>query len=49
LLIVLLKAHKKSVYGDTSRNINIDLNNCSIEQLERIAAGEDPVKVMASP
>lgn len=49
LLIFLLKAHKRDVYGDTSRNVNIDLNNCSIEQLERIAAGEDPVKVLATP
>jgi len=29
-------------------NLNVDLASLSDEQLERIAAGEDPVKVLAS-
>ena len=48
LMIFLLKAHKPELYRETSRNYNLDLSSCTVDQLERIAAGEDPVKVLAS-
>lgn len=50
LLIFLLKAHKPGMYRDhvTSTNFNVDLKDLTDEQLERIAAGEDPLKVVRS-
>ncbi len=50
LLIFLLKAAQPEKYRETTRteNLNIDLSQLSEEQLARIAAGEDPLKVVGS-
>lgn len=48
LLIFLMKAHRPDMYRDNSRvtNLNIDVSQLSDAALERIASGEDPIKVI---
>lgn len=41
-------AKHKGLLSETVRNINIDIGDLTNEQLERIAAGEDPIAVAAS-
>jgi hypothetical protein len=37
------------VKGIAAQNLNLDLSNLTNEQLERIANGEDPIRVLATP
>lgn len=50
LVIFLLKAHKPDVYRErfesTTMAVNIDWNQLTDEQLQRIAAGEKPTRVL---
>lgn len=51
LLIFLLKAHKPALYREryeqTTTNLNIDWNDLTDDELARIAAGEQPARVLA--
>lgn len=49
LLTLLLKANKKSKFGERagSANVNVNWDDLTSEQLERIAAGEDVLSVIA--
>ncbi len=48
LLTLLLKANKKSKFGERGQaNVNINWDDLTSEQLERIAAGEDVLSVIA--
>jgi len=42
----LAKAH--GLYTDKRINFDIDLENCTVEQLARLAAGENPLNVLQS-
>lgn len=50
LLIFMLKAHRPDKYRETTRheNYNVDLTQCTDEQLERLARGEHPLSVLAA-
>jgi hypothetical protein len=48
LLIFLLKAHRPK-FRDASSLVSFDARDLTDEQLERIAAGENPLVVLASP
>jgi hypothetical protein len=50
LAIFLLKAHKPERYQERYQqaNLNLNLNELTDDQLERIAAGEHPASVLAS-
>lgn len=46
-IINVLKVHGK--FKETTTNLNLDLSQLTNEQLQRIAAGEDPTAVLATP
>lgn len=48
-LIFMLKTRRRSIYGDRSTNLNLDMSRLTTQQLERIANGEDPAIVLATP
>ncbi len=52
LMIFLLKAHKPAMYREryevAQTNLNINWDDLTENELERIAAGEDPATVLAS-
>jgi hypothetical protein len=48
LLIFMLKSRRRAIYGERITNFNIDFSQLSMEQLERIANGEDPALVASS-
>jgi len=43
-----LMAKHRGLLNDKITNINVDLNSLTAEQLERVAAGEDPAHVLAT-
>lgn len=47
LLIFMLKSRRRPIYGERLA-IEIDYSNMSDEQLRRLAAGEDPKRVLSS-
>lgn len=51
LLIFLLKSHKAEIYRDryevAATNVNVNWEDLTDDELARIAAGEQPAKVLA--
>lgn len=46
-LVHLGRAH--NLFKETTTNLNLDLSQLTNEQLQRIAAGDDPASVLANP